>query len=89
MAAEENNSNACCNLGSYYYRIGEVEKMIKYYILSIQLGNNIAMCNLGEYYEHIHNYENMIKYYLLAHQHGNMRATLLLRNFCNSLSMKE
>lgn len=64
------------NIAVNYDELGDKDdvmffnKMIKYYLLSIELGDNSAYNNLGFYYEEIEDYEKMKKYYLLGIQAG-------------------
>ena len=46
--------------------LNDYEKMLYYYLKSIELNNNNAMNNLGNYYENQQNYEKMFEYYLMA-----------------------
>jgi len=64
------------NYYAVYYKIkGNINKMIKYYLMAIDKGDAKSMSNLGFYYYEIKDYPNMIKYYLMGvakGHHGSM-----------------
>lgn len=53
-------------LANLYYLIEDYEKMEKYYLMGIELGDTKAMNNLGYYYSQNGEYELMEKYLLMA-----------------------
>jgi len=50
MSGKKGNPSGYGNLGYYFYKKGEYEKAIEYYLLAIEGGIRSAMNNLGWYY---------------------------------------
>lgn len=64
-----------CNIAHYYQLIKkDYNKMIKYYLMSIDKGSTDAMLNLGNYYYDIKKYDKMEKYYLMGIEKGDSNA---------------
>ena len=61
-------------VGTYYRINGDVDKMLKYYLMAIDKGNTMAMNNLACYYKEQRNYDSAKKYYLMAIENGSHNA---------------
>ena len=63
------------NLGIYYMKIKDYNRMKEHYMSAIEDGNILAMFNLGLYYDSIEkNHEYMRKYYMMAADKGDIDA---------------
>lgn len=58
-------------LGNYYKIAKNYDKMVEYYLMAINRGNDYSMHSLGLYYRNQKNYDLMIKYFLMAIDRGN------------------
>ena len=67
-AIKYGNSEAMCNLGTFYQQISNINKAVKYYSMSAQKNNVFAMSLLISYYIDKKMYESAKKYCLKAIQ---------------------
>lgn len=69
--------------GNYHYEKKMYDTMIKYYLMSIELGNAAAMHNLGYYYDTIKDNITAMKYYDMSAEHKNIEVIKWLQTKCN------
>jgi TPR repeat protein len=70
MAINHSNETAMYNLGLYYEKQKDYEKMIKYYEIAISFSYVEAITRLSNYYLSIKNHEKIIYYYWIALDNG-------------------
>ena len=66
MAHEAGNIKGYSMLGTYYYALRKIEKMLVILNYCVEKNDEHAMTTLGKYYEEIEDFENMKKYYFMA-----------------------
>jgi len=66
MAHEAGNVKGYSMLGTYYYSIRKINKMLDILNYCVDKNDEHAMTTLGKYYEEQEDYENMKKYYIMA-----------------------
>ena len=71
---QKNTGTAMNKLGYNYKEQKDYDNMLKYYLMSIDKGNDNAMCNLGNYHKEQKKYDKMKKYYLMAIEKGHDNA---------------
>ena len=78
---EINNNNYAENLkkiGNYYYSINDINKAIKYFTLSSDLGLSSSQYKLGRIYHKNNNLNESIKYFLKASRQDNIDSYFML-----------
>ena len=76
---DDNDGNYLFYVGIYYNLFNKnIDKMLKYYLMAVEKGNDKAMFNLGGFYQKENNREEMFKYYYMAIEKGNMYPILNL-----------
>jgi len=75
MGINKGNTNAICNLGTYYKKVEKnYDEMKKYYLMAIDKGDKTAMYNLAKYYRDIEkDHNNAAKYITMLLKSANIQ----------------
>ena len=84
MAIENNCPVTSYELAEYYHIKGDIDNMMHFLNISINLKSSTAMLYMAKYYCSINSINNAQKYYLMAIDNNNVKAMYQYALFCNS-----